>query len=58
LPSSTDAVLEPKWLSKDPKSHSRRFRLLDKALAIDWGWAGQCALCYVMRLREHLVVFD
>jgi len=53
-----DAVLEPKWLSKDPKSHSRRFRLLDKALAIDWGWAGQCALCYVMRLREHLVVFD
>jgi hypothetical protein len=45
-------------LSKDPESHKRRFRALDKAVSIDWGWAGQTALCYVIRLGEALAVYD
>jgi len=52
------AVLAPRWLSKNDEQHRRRFKLLDKAAAIDWGWSGQCAICYAMRLRDALVVYD
>jgi len=52
------AELPPRWLSKRPEEHRRRFLALDKAIAIDWGYASQCAICYVLRLRDALLVFD
>lgn len=52
------AVLEPKWLSKDPASHRRRFLALDKVVGCDFGFSGQTALCYALRLGDAMVVYD
>jgi len=52
------AVLEPKWLSKKPEEHRRRFLALDKYVGCDFGFSGQTALCYVIRLGDALLVYD
>jgi len=51
------AVLPPKWLSKKPEEHRRRFLALDKYASVDWGFGGATAICYSIRLQDVLVVF-
>jgi len=50
--------LPPKWLSQNHEQHRRRFLALEKAIGIDWGFAGECAICYVLRLKDSLLVYD
>lgn len=53
-----EATLEPKWLSVDETQHARRFQAVEKAVGIDWGFAGECAICHVLRLKDSLLVYD
>jgi hypothetical protein len=52
-----EAALRGKSLAKDRVDHSRRFQLLEKCVGIDWGFAGQTAVCYAARLRDALLVY-
>lgn len=52
-----EAVLRGKSLAKKPEDHARRFQLLDKAVGIDWGFAGECAVVYLARLQDTLLVY-
>ena len=52
-----EARVKGKALSKDPDQHRERFQLLEKAVGLDWGFAGECALVYVFRMRDALVTY-
>lgn len=52
-----EARLVGKTLAKDKADHARRFQLLEKAVGIDWGFAGQTAVCYGARLRDAVLVY-
>jgi hypothetical protein len=51
------AVIGSKALAKDPDDHERRFQLLEKAVSIDWGYSGQLAVVYAIRLRDALLIY-
>src|SRR5262249_33386440 len=51
------AELRDKALSRDLEQHRTRFQLLEKAVGLDYGFSGQSALCFVVRLRDALVVY-
>jgi hypothetical protein len=52
-----ESILRSKALAKDPKDHARRFQLLEKAVGLDWGFAGECAIVYVVRMSDALVAY-
>ena len=43
--------------SGDPEEHARRLTALEKKVGLDWGYAGQTALCWGVRLRDEIVVY-
>jgi hypothetical protein len=51
------ACLPPRALSKEPEQHRRRFMAVDKFVGIDWGFAGECAIVYLIRLRDTLIAY-
>lgn len=51
------AVLKGKSLARDADDHDRRFLALDKAVGIDWGFSSECAVAYMVRIRDSLVVY-
>lgn len=51
------AALAKRALAKKAEDHARRFLLLEKAIGLDWGFAGECAVVYVVRLADALVTY-
>lgn len=39
------------------EQHLKRFAAVEKAIGVDWGFAGQTAFCYALRLRDTAVVY-
>jgi hypothetical protein len=37
--------------------HEHRFIALEKKAGLDWGYAGQTAICYGVRLRDEIVIY-
>ena len=54
-----EASIDDLWLSKgrDVESHQRRFLALEKAIGLDWGWAGQTCAVSGFRLGPIVVAY-
>ena len=52
-----DLSPEELLLGADVDQHARRFQALEKAVGIDWGFSGQTAICYAVRLKDAAVIY-
>jgi len=51
------AMIKRIALSEDPEEAQRRFLLVEKAIGIDWGFAHETWVAYLLRARHLLVVY-
>jgi len=52
-----ECMAEELLLSADAEQAQARFAMLEKVIGVDWGWAGQTAAVYLVRLRDTLVAY-
>lgn len=50
-------TLVGKSLAANPADHAHRFLRLEKVVGIDWGFSGESCVCYLVRLRDALLVY-
>ena len=56
-PELLDAASVENVTLRRPDAHDQTFHRLEKSVGIDWGFAGEAALCYGVRVKDVVIVY-